>query len=976
MNLPSFPDLTGLVVNLQFLRKTEFNVMHEMAVDAFLRHLLDIGDDYTKHFSILTPENGRLHYREADSYRFVIIAQGSTQQLNLIWDKLITSLQNLPHSAPITDKHVPLKDNIKLIGLQDLFDGIPVSSSKSLDAYTEQRAIEQAQIWHKNTKLATQDCDIHWTWQSIVRLLKTDNKQFKGEQRFCRENQEITPQLIIKRLYETLSNISQAFGGKINQQVAERQQQWLTEQAEYIVIKQSDLYWVDTPYFNKHKKRNTLGGMLGSLTITLKKGAEPALLSLLILGQVVGFGQRRSSGCGKYFLKPKFVTKTRDIGLQANQITRSQSLLELMTLPHNIDKAILQTEAKPNIDELNERTHAQIQSAIGQINSHHYQPPAMQGFTIPKKDGEDRLLAVSPLYDRVLQKSATLILTQGLDAIMAQGSYGYRKGLSRQQVRYEIQNAYRQGYQWVFESDIEDFFDSINRQQLFHRLESLFGKDPIWQLLNDWLGQDIHYKNTIIERKTHHQGLPQGSPLSPLLANFVLDDFDSDLEAHGFKMIRFADDFIILCKSKYQAEQAAEQIKKSLADVQLAINIEKTHIIEMSEGFRFLGYLFREDHAIEISSKSDGRTSYSSTERPNKLPPWLANIGNKKATTLEQDELPKKNHGDLEEQGTHIILAGDAQILTTDNHNLIIKKEDIITHKVSWEQLCSVTLIGLHHITLPAQHQALKNKIPIHMADRTGTYLGVLTSFQPAQANYKHWFIQLQMSDNADFALEFSKKIVHSRIQKQKETLQKRTKYPKKSDTIKNLTRSQYKTNASKSLATLNGIEGSATRQYFKNLNLFLPTWAKFKRRSRRPPEDPFNVLLSLGYTILYSHVDSILQSAGFMTWKGIYHQQSPAHAALASDIMESYRHLVESFAIYTINHGQIKEPDFRKQTDKTGKTTIRLSAEARRRYISGLINRFQKFKKDQTLHQHLYQQAQSLKQAMNTQTLNNFKAF
>ena len=977
MNLPSFPNLTGLVVKLQFLRQTEFNLMHEMAVDAFLRYLLNIGEQYTHHFSIITPENGRLHYRQDDSYRFAIIAQGNSTQLNPLWQKLISQLQNLPNSAPVTDKGVPLKDNVKLIGLQDLFDGIPLTSEKSLDAYTENRAIEQAQSWFNNGKLNQQSLTIQLTWQSITRLLKSNHKKFTNEQRFCRDKHDLTPHLLLKRIYETLSNLSRQFGGKITPETTELQHHWLEQQAKFISIEQADLYWIDTPYFNKNKQANPLGGLAGNLTLTLQPGTEPGILGLLILGQTVGIGQRRTSGFGKYRLKHNLTKSYLQLGLQNQKLTRSQSLLEQLLQPHFIDKASLLIETKNSKNKLTAKSKQQLKSAIGQLKAQQYNAPFLRGFTQPKKDGSERLLAVSPLYDRILQKSASLILTPGLDAMMSQSSYGYRKGLSRQQVRYEIQNAYREGYKWVYESDIEDFFDSINRPQLINRLKALYGEDPLWKVLNDWLGKNIHIKHTIIERETHQQGIPQGSPLSPLLANFILDDFDSDLETYGFKIIRYADDFIILCKTKHQAEQAAELVKKSLDQVQLSINRDKTHIIELDQGFRFLGYLFRSDHAIEIGGNTDGKHTYSAEEPPSNLPPWLANIGLNQPKPLDEDQLPKQKIGKIEEQGTHLILAGDAQFISTDNHNIIVKKDDIITHKINWEQLHAITLIGLHHMTLPTQHQAMQNRIPVHMADRTGNYLGALTSFQPAQNSYKDWFIQLQISDNIDYALALAKNIVIARVHNQRHTLLKRQAHRQQlQNALIYLERIQRKIKNAQNLASLNGYEGSATRLYFKQFNLFLPKWAQFQKRSRRPPADSFNVLLSLGYTILYSHVDSILQSAGFMTWKGVYHQQSPAHAALASDIMESYRHIIEKFAIYSINQNQIKETDFRQETDEHGKKNIRLSAEARRRYVAGIINRFQRFSKQQTLHQHLYQQAQQLKHSMQNQQAKLYQAW
>lgn len=978
MILPSFPDLSGLVVNLEFLRKSEFNVMHEMAVDAFLRHHLNLGEQYSKLVSIITPENGRLQYRQGDSYRFAIIFNGEEKDVLPIWQKLISQLRRLPESALITDKNVPIKDNVKLIGLQDLFDGIPVQNELSLDFYTEKQLLEQAQAWFKEADLKSKPVELHWSWQSLVRLLKEDHKYSKGELRFCRDNQSITPHLLLKRLYETLTNIAAQFDIRLDSQLDKLNREWLEQQSEFLEIDKADCFWLDTPYFSQDKSKNTLGGLAGSFRLQIHPGAEPGLLALLILGQVLGFGQRRTSGFGKYRLEPSFKSLPLALALQPYKVTRAQSLLECLTQEHILAQAVKQVEQKPQIDKLNERTHSQIQSAIGQIKSSSYQAPQMQGFTIPKKDGDSRLIAVSPLYDRVLQKAASLVLTPGLDAFMAQGSYGYRKGLSRQQVRYEIQNAYREGYRWVYESDIDDFFDSINRPQLYSRLQSLFGDDPLWQQLENWLSQNIKVGETLIDRSSLDKGIPQGSPLSPLLSNFILDDFDSDLELHGFKMIRFADDFIILCKNRHQAELAAKGVEYSLSQVKLEINRDKTHIVEMQQGFRFLGYLFREDHAIEVAGeKSDGKSTFSAEDIPTKLPPWLANIGAKQAQAIDSEDLPEKHHGKLEQQGMHLILAGDAQIITTDNHNVVVKKDDKITHKVSWEQLHAITLIGLHTMTLPAQHQALRNKIPVHLSDRTGHYLGALVSFEPAQNSYKTWFTQLQQFDNPEFCLAIAKQLVISRMHNQRHTLFKRKEHRKQMQTsLAKLKTWQHKAQSVDNLNSLNGIEGTATREYFKQINQFLPEWAKFERRTRRPPKDPFNVLLSLGYTILYSHVDSILQSAGFLTWKGLYHQQSAAHAALASDLMESYRHIVERFAIYVINHKQIKEQDFRIEELDNQKQALRLSAEARRRYVSGLINRFQKFKKEQTLHQHLYEQARALKLAVQAQNPKTFQCW
>ncbi|SFV86513.1 Retron-type RNA-directed DNA polymerase [hydrothermal vent metagenome] len=968
LKIPPLPELTGVVITLKFLSSAQFNPSHASAIDAFIRYILNINTTYTQHFSILTPENGRKHYHQDDHYRFVILALGDKNTLNPLWHKLISTLGQLPFSAPIKDKKAPLRDNVSLFSLLDYFDGKPLSNEKSLSVYTLSRAKQQASAWFDALNLTTNTATLQWRWHSGIRLLRENHQTLKGEQRFCREHTHLTPYLLLKRLYETLVNIAAEFTHPLTTADTQSSLLFLQQQAQLIQLENVDVFWIDTPYFDKHKSPHTLGAMVGYFEIKCHPGIHPDTLNLLITGQNIGFGQRRVLGLGKYRLEHGLKQTHLLLGKQAIFVSRAQSFLTQSNSQHTINKAITLLEQKDNITTLTQKTKKKIQQSSQQLLTGSYQTPVLRGFEIDKKDHTKRLLAVSPLYDRVLQKAVALTLTPGLNAIMSQCSYAYRKGLSRQQVRYEIQNAYRQGYRWVYESDIEDFFDNVDRKQLINRLIAVFGQDLLWQQLENWLGQDIIYKNMRIKRP---KGLPQGSPISPLLANFILDDFDSDLETLGFKVIRFADDFIVLCKSEFEAKKAAKAIKTSLLDLNLTLNKNKTHVVSLEQGFQFLGYLFTQDHAIEIGGKTaDGKKTFGAKDKPKNLTPWLQNLGEKSAQTLPDDEKPKHEIGRMQTQGIHIIVAGDRQILTTANHHLVVKKDEIITQTTSWEQIHAITLIGLHHITTPAQHQALIQKIPIHFVDKIGQYLGVLTSFTPAQNSYKNWFIQLQMSDNEQYALNFAKQIVISKIHNQRQTLlRRRTHRQELQSSINRLKQLKAKVTQATTLASLNGYEGLASKYYFTQLNHLLPNWAHFDKRSKRPPKDAFNVLLSLGYTILYTHTDSILQSAGLMTWKGIYHQKSPAHAALASDIMESYRHIIERNAIVQINQNSIKPEDFRIEHSANQPSLIRMSAESRRRYVVSIIKRFQKFSTTQTLHQHLYQQAQALTHSMHNQT-------
>jgi len=162
---------------------------------------------------------------------------------------------------------------------------------------------------------------------------------------------------------------------------------------------------------------------------------------------------------------------------------------------------------------------------------------------------------------------------------------------------------------------------------------------------------------------------------------------------------------------------------------------------------------------------------------------------------------------------------------------------------------------------------------------------------------------------------------------------------------------------------TLNGIEGNAARAFFQGVAAVVPQEFGFSGRKRRPPPDPLNAMLSLGYTILYQRTDSLLRAAGLLPEQGIYHQTHGRHAALASDLMECFRHLVERQAISMLNRGELKTDVFH-WPDGQG---CRLKHEALTRYLSALSARFLAPLEDAATgirgshHQHLWRMARDL---------------
>ncbi len=946
MPLKNLLPLHGISVTLRFTEPAEFTPFHNAAVDAFLRHMLAIGDEYGKYFSIVCPENGRLRYTADDTYRFGVIVQpGGEHHLRI----LIARLRRLPVTAVVRDKAAPLRDNLQLVEINDLSDGKPISHDTSLTPYTYDQ-ISQHALYLKPT--ADTPVHLHWRFVAPVRLLRSDHNQYEGEERFIRDAAQLTGPLLIQRTLHTLEQLGYTRALPL--------QEW----TERIALDNADLFWVDTPYFSQGGRTRVLGGLLGDLHLTLPSDVPLLLLELLITAQHLGIGQRRTLGWGKFHIQPTDGAPSPSLGSGLVPLRRAQSLNDLAFRPETLELAILEldqrdpaTTEEDNINRLN--------TALGQIAAGDYHPPALQGVKIPKDDGSQRLLAIAPIWDRVLQKSVALTLTPMLDALYSTASFAYRKGLSRQQVRYEILKAWREGYRWVYESDIEDFFDAVDRSQLLRRLRNVLGDDPLWHNLARWLSRPVVVDGVRVERP---RGIPQGSPLSPLLANFILDDFDADLQHHGFRLLRFADDFIILAKTREQAERAHEIVRRSLAELRLQLNRDKTHILHLSEGLRFLGYLFMDDMAIEIGGDSrDGRDIYTADDEPRTLPPWLPSLAERTIKPIGEDDRPEHHIATQEEHGSFIVLTGERHVLTTDNDNLIVRDADNnLAVKMPWEQIYGVLCLGLHSISLPAQHHALRHHIPIHLADRTGTYLGAVTNSRPQQNIYKFWFLQLAACQRADFTLHIARQLIAARIHNQRQSLLRRISTLDNSHqfapTLAQLRKLYHKAENAQSIQQLLGFEGTAARLWLQSFNPFLPQWAQFERRSKRPPQDPFNALLSLGYTILYSQIDCILQAHGFLTWKGCLHQQSPNHAALASDMMEPYRHIIEQAALSWCRN-YAREEDFTREDDTPG---IRIHAEARRRYITFVSKRLQQpLGGHDSFHQHIAAQARALRHAI-----------
>lgn len=206
-----------------------------------------------------------------------------------------------------------------------------------------------------------------------------------------------------------------------------------------------------------------------------------------------------------------------------------------------------------------------------------------------KGNGEARPLLVPTVRDRVAQSATLEIIEPIFEAEFEEVSFAYRKGRSVRQAIYEVKKYRDKGYKWVVEADIDAFFDNVNHDLLFKRAEKILKDENIINLIKMWVGAEVYNGNSVSQIK---EGIPQGAVISPILANLFLDHLDEELMRRKYKMVRFADDFLILCKEKEEAQEALEITDEILDKMFLELEEKKTSITSFNQGFKYLGVIF------------------------------------------------------------------------------------------------------------------------------------------------------------------------------------------------------------------------------------------------------------------------------------------------------------------------------------------------------------------------------------------------
>ena len=279
---------------------------------------------------------------------------------------------------------------------------------------------------------------------------------------------------------------------------------------------------------------------------------------------------------------------------------RWYSLIDKVAAPETLEVAWEKVQAndgaagvdRQSIERFEVHAEEYLTELAAAVREGSYRPQPIRRVEIPKGDGRTRPLGIPTVKDRIVQTAVKFVLEPIFEAAFRPESYGFRPRRGCRDALREVAQLIADGYTYVVDADFESYFDTIPHERLMQRVEERVSDGRILGLLRSWLDQDILHG---MQQWTPTAGTPQGAVISPLLANIYLHPLDELMAARGYRMVRYADDFVVLCKSRGEADAALAAIQAWVAENGLRLHPNKTHVgdcLVKGQGFEFLGYRF------------------------------------------------------------------------------------------------------------------------------------------------------------------------------------------------------------------------------------------------------------------------------------------------------------------------------------------------------------------------------------------------
>ncbi len=687
------------------------------------------------------------------------------------------------------------------------------------------------------------------------------------------------------------------------------------------------LIWLDVTY-GAAVERKSMDGAVGRVILDTR---DPRAAELLAWGQYAHVGSATRWGLGGY--------RIEELGADLYACARSQSLAELAWCSPACDRVAGDADFAPG----------QLRIAARAALAPDFAPGPMRRIDIPKRDGGARTLMIPARVDLSLQRILLSQLAPGLDRFFEDSSLAYRAGLGRRNAARRIAQAFRDGYVYGVKADFRAFFDSVDHTLLKERLDAYLNDDATVTLLMKWVAAGAPHPG---------RGLPTGAPISPLLSNLMLDLFDEAVAREGGRLVRYADDFLILVRTPAEAEAVYNAARAEAESLLLALNDAKTATLDLREPFEFLGLRFERRQRWESQPLQPPRRvdelGWSETPRAS-------------AATGGPLHLPGETTAvAFDKEAVLIVGPAPARVVAANDELTVQPADQRPPARYALRRVEHLLLLGPVELDPSAVQRCLQEQIPVTIADENGRCVGALDVYEMTTP-YDLLRAQLACQDDATRRLALARALVAAKLHNHASLAGELEPGGHNGSTATQLRTLAQAAVRAETIDALLGMEGAGAARWYELFAKRLGYGFAFERRVAPAALDPVNVLLNIAQTALHRQMIIACRVAALEPGLGVLHVPRAGHAALASDLQEPFRHLMDRVVLQatrTLTPGDFQRRSF-------GPLPLRISPPAARRFAFLVQEQFARAcvsaggSDPRTYRQHMLAQARSLRRAL-----------
>lgn len=621
------------------------------------------------------------------------------------------------------------------------------------------------------------------------------------------------------------------------------------------------LHWIKWVY-GPANQRQSLFGVMGRIVVRVKR---PELIRPLILGQYTAVGEKTNFGLGRYAIEevqsalpehaPRYLRASRAVGLTELALNA------------------------PVVGRESERLNvsaARVRPLTQRILHGQYQPEAVERFLLPGP--KPRLIAMPSRAERVLQRAVHELLAPVFDQFLTDSCQAYRRGLGRRTAAERIHKAFREGWRWALKADFHHFFDSVDHALLRDKLEVYIQDDALVNLLMQWVAAGAPMAG---------RGLPTGAVISPLLANLFLEEFDRQVADDGGFLVRYADDFVLLFRDPSKGRAVLARAGELAEQLKLHLNDGKTKLLDLSHTpFDFLGFRFFSEKGWQY--RADGLVQ-------------IEDLGWREAPRGQDSNATHRLPGEqgLESSRSGLWIVGpQIDWIGIDGDDVVCRSVQNGTEdRFQRRRVSELIVLGAATLDQSLFRHRHEDPLGLLLADDAGRWTCAVTDEPPLELPD---LVRAQVALSADpkRSLAIAQRLVAAKLNNYAAVA---TAYPARgssgqlSEKLRALAEQTFQAIDESQLL---GIEGAGAAAWYGEFSKRIDRRYSFERRDHPRAGDPVNVMLNLTQTILHRVTCLILIREGFAPSIGVFHKSGDRHAALASDMQEVFRHLMDRVVI------------------------------------------------------------------------------